>query len=170
MEKGYQPQESAPPYPGPPVSYGGAAVGPQPGFSPQPGFPASPGAPPHVGYQGVLIITRCWPSLPRWCSLNSGAAERLSPAAPGHTTTVTQMVVSPLLRDVPGQTICPHCQQTVVTKIEHKAGLITWAICCGLAVFGCLLCCCFPFCMDSCQDVEHSCPICQKVIYIHKRL
>ncbi|XP_056144257.1 cell death-inducing p53-target protein 1 homolog isoform X4 [Lampris incognitus] len=145
MEKGYQPQESAPPYPGPPVSYGGAAVGPQPGFSPQPGFPASPGAPPHVGYQGA-------------------------PAAPGHTTTVTQMVVSPLLRDVPGQTICPHCQQTVVTKIEHKAGLITWAICCGLAVFGCLLCCCFPFCMDSCQDVEHSCPICQKVIYIHKRL
>ncbi|XP_056144256.1 cell death-inducing p53-target protein 1-like isoform X3 [Lampris incognitus] len=153
MEKGYQPQESAPPYPGPPVSYGGAAVGPQPGFSPQPGFPASPGAPPHVGYQGDPCV---YPPP--------------APAAPGHTTTVTQMVVSPLLRDVPGQTICPHCQQTVVTKIEHKAGLITWAICCGLAVFGCLLCCCFPFCMDSCQDVEHSCPICQKVIYIHKRL
>lgn len=41
MEKG---QESAPPYPGPPMNYGGA--GPQPGMYPQ--------VPPPGGYQGGL--------------------------------------------------------------------------------------------------------------------
>ncbi|KAM7386726.1 hypothetical protein PAMA_009378 [Pampus argenteus] len=146
MNKGYEPQDSAPPYPGPPLNYGGAA--PQPGmYPPPPVFSPSPVGPPPGAYQGVAF--------------NPG------PAVP---VTVTQMVVTPALHDVPGQTLCPHCQQTVVTQTEHTAGLMTWAICGGLAIFGCFLCCCIPFCVDSCQDVEHRCPNCNKVIYIYKRL
>lgn len=44
MDKG-QPQDAAPPYPGPPMNYGGPM--PQPGFAPT--------APP-VGYQGGLSL------------------------------------------------------------------------------------------------------------------
>ncbi|XP_041672990.1 lipopolysaccharide-induced tumor necrosis factor-alpha factor homolog [Cheilinus undulatus] len=143
MEKGYQPQDSAPPYPGPPMNYGGAVPPPQPGVSPQPGFyPPPPG-----GYQG---------------------GGPYAPAAP--TTTVSHVVVSPSLHDTPGQAMCPHCQQMVITETNPKTGLLTWAICGGLTLFGCFLCCWIPFCIDSCQDVEHSCPKCHRVIHIYKRM
>ncbi|XP_058510320.1 LITAF domain-containing protein-like [Solea solea] len=112
---------------------------------PYPGPPMNYGmtAPPPVAYQGV-------------------------PAA--SVTPVTHMVVTPALQGIPGQTVCPHCSQTVVTTTEHTVGLMTWAICGGLTILGCFLCCCIPFCVDSCKDVEHSCPSCQKVIYVYKRL
>ncbi|KAM6913802.1 LITAF domain-containing protein-like [Lycodopsis pacificus] len=122
MEKQY---ESAPPYPGPPMNYGGTV--PQPGIA----YASAPGAP---------------------------------------ATTVTHLVVTPALHDVPGQTVCPHCQQSVITNTEHTAGLMTWAVCGGLTLFGCFLCCCIPFCVEACQDVEHRCPSCQRVIYVYKRL
>ncbi|XP_040918236.1 cell death-inducing p53-target protein 1 homolog [Toxotes jaculatrix] len=145
MQKGYPPQESAPPYPGPLLNYEGAMPNQQ--MYPQPGI--SPAAPPPAGYHGGVPF---------------------APVMGAPATTVTQMIVTPALQDVPGQTMCPHCHQNVVTNTEHTAGLMTWAICGGLAVFGCFLCCCIPFCVDSCKDVEHRCPSCHKVIYIYKRM
>ncbi|XP_051797235.1 LITAF domain-containing protein-like isoform X2 [Acanthochromis polyacanthus] len=80
------------------------------------------------------------------------------------------VIVTPALQDIPGQTVCPHCQQSVTTIAVFKPGLLTWAVCGGLAFVGCCLCCCIPFCIDACKDVEHSCPSCHNVIYIYKRM
>ncbi|KAM9746173.1 LITAF domain-containing protein-like isoform 2-T3 [Menidia menidia] len=137
MEKGYPSQEAAPPYPGPPVNYGGTF--PQPGMYPQPGYPP---ATPQAGYQGGFAP---------------------APMAPVST-------VTPALQEVPAQTVCQFCQQSVVTSTEHIPGLLAWAICGGLTIIGCWLCCCIPFCLDSCKDVEHRCPKCQNVIYRYKRM
>ncbi|KAM9746174.1 LITAF domain-containing protein-like isoform 1-T2 [Menidia menidia] len=141
MEKGY-PHESAPPYPGPPMDNGGFV--PYPGMYPQQGYPS---APPHGGYHGGFAPV---------------------PTAP--ISTVTNVIVSPALQDIPAHTVCPFCQQSVVTSTEHTPGLFSWAVCAGLSIFGCWLCCCIPFCLDSCSDVEHRCPNCKRTIYIYKRM
>uniref|UniRef100_A0A3B3XMG8 LITAF domain-containing protein n=1 Tax=Poecilia mexicana TaxID=48701 RepID=A0A3B3XMG8_9TELE len=102
MEKESYPQESAPPYPGPPMDYG------QPPMYAPPSFPTPPGFPTQPGY----------------------------PAVPAGHHGVTPMVVSTVLSDVPGQTLCPHCQQTVTTRTRRTAGLFAWAVCAGLCLLG----------------------------------
>ncbi|XP_061567489.1 LITAF domain-containing protein-like [Cololabis saira] len=130
MEKGSPPQESAPPYPGPPLSYG--STPPQPGFVP-------------AGYQGDI-----------------------APPQTAPVTTVRHVIVTPELYDAPGQARCPHCQQAVVTDIDRVPNLSAWLICGCFTLFGCWLCCCIPFCVDSCKNVKHYCPKCKHLIHIHK--
>uniref|UniRef100_T1K2W8 LITAF domain-containing protein n=2 Tax=Tetranychus urticae TaxID=32264 RepID=T1K2W8_TETUR len=62
--------------------------------------------------------------------------------------------------------VCPHCNQYVVTKTKHVPGLVTWLTC---LVFSYFCCCCLPFCMDSCRNVDHKCPNCKQKIGHYQR-
>ncbi|XP_069501886.1 lipopolysaccharide-induced tumor necrosis factor-alpha factor homolog [Ambystoma mexicanum] len=71
----------------------------------------------------------------------------------------------------PTRTTCPSCQQQIVTNISPVPGLLTWLLFGGLLLFGCWLgCCLIPFCVDSLQDVRHTCPSCNHEIGRFKRL
>ncbi|XP_032442450.1 lipopolysaccharide-induced tumor necrosis factor-alpha factor homolog isoform X2 [Xiphophorus hellerii] len=180
MEKGFHSQESAPPYPGPPMDYGQPAMyapptystqpgfPAQPGFSAPPGFPAQPGfsAPPGYPVQQGVSAPQCFPTQPGFSPAPAGVAFAPVPIQP----TVTRVAISTALYDVPGQTFCSHCQETVITRTESEPGLLAWLACGGLCFLGCFLCCCIPFCLDSCNDVKHHCPRCQHVLYIYKRM
>ncbi|KAL3996081.1 lipopolysaccharide-induced tumor necrosis factor-alpha factor [Sarotherodon galilaeus] len=152
MEKGQAPNTDlpAPPYPGPPLDHKAEVSQPavQPVVQPRPRAPH-----------------------PR-----SGPSEPQAPCPdkqpPRSEPVVSQVVVtqSHLPKDVSGQMKCPHCQTQVVTKTEYKIGILTWLIFAALLFVGCWPCYVIPFFVNDCKDVEHSCPTCNSVIHVHKRM
>ena len=63
----------------------------------------------------------------------------------------TAMVISTIpLHNVPVTMQCPHCHAHITTKTEFKSGALTWLMCGGLTLFGCICgCCLIPFHVDS---------------------
>ncbi|XP_068583363.1 lipopolysaccharide-induced tumor necrosis factor-alpha factor homolog [Cebidichthys violaceus] len=85
------------------------------------------------------------------------------------------------LGDGPVQVACPKCRQTVVSKVDCSSGLLTCLSCGGLFFCGyeglatvlssfVLGCCLIPFCVDRLKYAKHSCPACNTVLAVYKRL
>merc|ERR1712105_218238 len=64
----------------------------------------------------------------------------------------------------PVKTICPSCQASITSTTSSRASLMAWglsAILCFTMLWPCF---CLPFCVDSLQDVKHTCPNCKHTI------
>ncbi|CAF1229344.1 unnamed protein product [Didymodactylos carnosus] len=84
---------------------------------------------------------------------------------------VLHMVPMVILGDMPVSCNCGNCHASIITRTERTAGILTWLICGGLALFGCWLgCCLIPFCIGELQDTQHFCPNCAALIGTHKRM
>jgi len=71
----------------------------------------------------------------------------------------------------PVQTTCPFCSTQMVTSIKKEPGLLAWLSCGILALMGCVFgCCLIPFCLDPCQDTEHYCSNCHRLITVKRQM
>uniref|UniRef100_A0A914XD50 LITAF domain-containing protein n=1 Tax=Plectus sambesii TaxID=2011161 RepID=A0A914XD50_9BILA len=87
------------------------------------------------------------------------------------TTTTTVYVGAPAYGPYPNNTMCPKCHAQIVTQTQVRAGLLAWLICGGLVLIGCWLgCCLIPFCVDECQDIDHTCPNCKQFLGSYRRI
>ncbi|XP_057708279.1 lipopolysaccharide-induced tumor necrosis factor-alpha factor homolog [Corythoichthys intestinalis] len=143
MEMGYQ--ETPPPYPGTAMNYG------------PPSYPVTA-----INYGVAVQQPMVYPP--------PSAGPQPVVIHEVQTTTVTQAVVKTSLQDTSAQAVCPRCQRTVVTEVEHTPGLLSWAICGGISVIGCCFFAWIPFIVDACKDVKHLCPNCNTVIHVYKRM
>lgn len=76
-----------------------------------------------------------------------------------------------IFQGAPVQTVCPHCQQAITTKISYEIGLMSFLLGFFCCFVGCDLCCCLIPCLfDDFKDVTHTCPNCKAYIYTYKRM
>ncbi|XP_041085918.1 lipopolysaccharide-induced tumor necrosis factor-alpha factor homolog isoform X2 [Polyodon spathula] len=173
------PMDATTPLTGPmPPSYEDTMKGPYPQYPPNPGYPPQgpemrkinqppyPVQPPHPGYppQGPEMGEFNQPPYP---------VQPMHPAITNQVVSMQTIMVQPsvMFIDQPVQMNCPACQQLIVTRLEYTSGTLTWLLCGGIAIMGCLYgCCLIPFCIDGVKDLKHWCPNCNRVIGHHKRL
>ncbi|XP_072532541.1 cell death-inducing p53-target protein 1 isoform X1 [Salminus brasiliensis] len=188
-EKNGQPPVSAGPAPvttGPPV---GQPMPPEYGPPPyeatmQPGF-----VPPHVPGEGPMPMPMPHPHggyypppghFPHHMPGQFGPGPSHYGPAPGHTATViappgaattVTVLQGEMFQSAPVQTVCPHCQQAIITRISHDVGLMNTLFCLFCFFVGCDLgCCLIPCLIDDLKDVTHTCPNCKGYIYTYKRI
>ncbi|XP_036067490.1 cell death-inducing p53-target protein 1 homolog isoform X2 [Oryzias melastigma] len=148
-------EQTAPPYPGPPLDQSTSSCQPPPASYPGPHQMYPPTQPGHYQQPPPQV--------------HPPPQQQLQQVNVTHNVT-PMVVVQAMPTDAPGQMHCPHCKNTVLTKTEHKVGMLTWIICGVLGVFICWPCCFIPFCVNSCKDVQHTCPTCNNVLHLYKRM
>uniref|UniRef100_A0A8C6BBJ2 Cell death-inducing p53-target protein 1 n=5 Tax=Odontoceti TaxID=9722 RepID=A0A8C6BBJ2_MONMO len=146
---------------------------PQPSFIPPhvnadstympPGFYPPPGPHPPMGY----YPPGPYPPGP-YPGPGGHTATVLVPSGAATTVTVLQ---GEIFEGAPVQTVCPHCQQAITTKISYEIGLMNFVLGFFCCFMGCDLgCCLIPCLINDFKDVTHTCPSCKAYIYTYKRL
>ena len=59
---------------------------------------------------------------------------------------------------------CPYCYRSIHTKTVSEDSCMAVCLSATLCILGCWCCVCLPFCLESLQKVEHSCPKCKMVL------
>lgn len=68
----------------------------------------------------------------------------------------------------PSMMTCPSCRASIQTTVKHEPSTKTHLIAVLLCACGCWLgCCLIPYCVDSCQNANHSCPNCGTFLGSH---
>ncbi|XP_076814014.1 lipopolysaccharide-induced tumor necrosis factor-alpha factor homolog [Clavelina lepadiformis] len=94
-----------------------------------------------------------------------------APGPMGNATVIVTQQPRRIFSKFPTNTVCPHCNATVITRPRAEVGTVTWAAAGILILLGCWLgCCIIPFCIDECKDIFHDCPNCQHTIDIYRPL
>ncbi|XP_053326858.1 cell death-inducing p53-target protein 1 [Spea bombifrons] len=161
----YMPPDSGPP----PYEANPGYIAPNPGIYPPPGPYAPMGYyPPTAGpYPTQGPYPAPYPS-PGTHATTVIMPPGASAASAATTVTVLQ---GETFNSSPVQTVCPHCQQPIITKISHEVGLMNFLLCCFCCFVGCDLGCCLIPCMiNDLKDVTHSCPSCKAYIYTYRRM
>uniref|UniRef100_A0A1L8EIY1 Putative lipopolysaccharide-induced tumor necrosis factor-alpha factor n=1 Tax=Haematobia irritans TaxID=7368 RepID=A0A1L8EIY1_HAEIR len=87
-------------------------------------------------------------------SSNAGPRPTVITVSPNHATAFITQPVGPKSVEM----TCPYCHAHIHTRVSHAATtkthivalLLCWTVCC----------CCLPYCMDSCRNANHFCPMC----------
>jgi len=150
--------ENPPPYDQGPAGYPPVQ---QAGFVPQ-GSPYPPQEAPYPP-QGAPYPPQGKVYPPQGTPYPPGPAAGVVPNAPRPVVVVEQPVITVVnnLGSDPARVTCPNCRESVVTSISTETSALGWLIGLGLCVIGCIPCCLIPcMCMDSMQNVTHTCPNC----------
>ena len=181
---GYPPGQGAPPgYPGVPGSgyppgQGAPGSGYPPGQGvPGSGYPPGQGAPP--GYTVFDDPSSGYP--PGQMAPSSGGypGSGYPPSqSPGQPTQTPVQNVTQVVQYVPAASssfgirpvsmVCPHCQKNITTRTDSEASALAWIIGGVLCLLALWPCACIPCCIDSLQQVTHSCPNCNNTLGIYK--
>ena len=86
------------------------------------------------------------------------------PSVPVPTQTQRFFQQSEPLSYHPSNMTCPFCGKSIQTKTESDDSCMAVFLSASLCILGCWCCVCLPFCLESLQKVEHSCPKCKMVI------
>ncbi|XP_049865429.1 lipopolysaccharide-induced tumor necrosis factor-alpha factor homolog [Pectinophora gossypiella] len=87
------------------------------------------------------------------------------PPTPGpqvvQATVVPAVIIAgPQVGSSPTHYTCRSCNAQVITRIEFKPSMRTHLMAFLLCLFGCWPCVCVPYCVESCNNVDHYCPNC----------
>jgi len=87
---------------------------------------------------------------------------------PVQVVTQVQYVQAPSFGFRPVNMQCPHCQAQITTHTVSEPSALAWIVGGVLCLVGLWPCACVPCCVDSMQQVTHSCPSCKNFLGRYK--